>query len=92
MSIQQMQAFTDLRRQGDATEYARLAFLEEHQRQVREHVRELESHLAAIEEKLQHYRSMLADKAKAAERDQQLVASRSAIVIEREEDEIPAFT
>lgn len=59
MSIRQMQTFVELRRQGDATALKRLAFLEAHQQQVREHLRKLEYHLAVIEEKTQHYKRML---------------------------------
>ena len=58
MSIRQMRAYTDLRRQGDMTASAHLALLEAHHQQVREHMRELENHLAAIEQKMHHLRSM----------------------------------
>ncbi|MBO0784130.1 MAG: MerR family transcriptional regulator, partial [Ktedonobacteraceae bacterium] len=49
MSIQQMQVFANLRRQGDATVSERLVFLEAHQQEVREHLNELEGYLTVIE-------------------------------------------
>ena len=58
MSIRQMRAYADLRRQGDTTASARLALLEAHHQQVREHMRELEHHLAALEQKMQHLRNL----------------------------------
>src|SRR5579885_584530 len=58
MPIRQMRAYTNLRRQGSVTARARLALLEAHHQQVREHLLELENHLAAIEQKMHHLRSM----------------------------------
>lgn len=67
MSIRQMRAYAELRRQGDTTARARLALLEAHHQQVREHLRELENHLAAIGQKMHHLRSMGGDEAKKQE-------------------------
>ena len=64
MSIRQMRAYADLRRQGDATVGARLALLEAHQRQIREHMCDLENHLEAIEQKMHLLRSMRGDEMK----------------------------
>ncbi|MBO0795956.1 MAG: MerR family DNA-binding protein, partial [Ktedonobacteraceae bacterium] len=64
MSIQQMQVFADLRRQGDATVSERLVFLEVHQQEVREHLNELEGYLTVIERKIQRHRELLADEEK----------------------------
>jgi DNA-binding transcriptional MerR regulator len=61
MSMRQMRAYADLRRQGDATASARLALLEDHQQQVREHILELEDHLTAIEKKMDHLNAHLGD-------------------------------
>lgn len=70
MSIRQMLAFADLRRQGDSTMPERLALLEAHQQQVREQIRKLEGHLAVIEEKMQINRRIWEDSGKGADRDQ----------------------
>jgi DNA-binding transcriptional MerR regulator len=70
MSIRHMQAYADLRRQGDTAASARLALLEAHQQQVREHMRELENHLAAIEKKMHHLKSMGVDEMKRKEDEQ----------------------
>jgi DNA-binding transcriptional MerR regulator len=66
MSIRHMQAYADCMRQGDSTASDRLALLEAHQQQVREHIHELEEHLVAIEQKTYHLRSMV-DRQKASE-------------------------
>ncbi len=70
MSIRQMLAFANLRRQGDSTIPERLALLEAHQQQVRGQIRKLESHLAVIEEKMQINRRIWEDSGKGADRDQ----------------------
>ncbi|GCE12525.1 transcriptional regulator [Tengunoibacter tsumagoiensis] len=62
MSIRQMRAYTDLRRQGSMTASAHLALLEVHHQQVRKHLLELENHLAAIEKKMHYLRSMEGNK------------------------------
>jgi len=67
MSIRQMRAYADLRRQGDTTASARLALLEAHHQQVREHMRELENHLTVIEQKMHHLRRMGGDEIKKKE-------------------------
>jgi len=64
MSIRPMRAYADLRRQGDATASARLALLEAHHQQVREHMRDLENHLEAIEQKMHYLRNMVGDEMK----------------------------
>ena len=61
MSIQQMQTYAALRRQGDEEVPGRLAFLEAHQQQVQANIHELEGYLAVIERKIQHHRNLLAD-------------------------------
>jgi DNA-binding transcriptional MerR regulator len=85
MSIQQMQAFADLRRQGPASTAECLAFLEAHRHQVQERVRELEGYLAAIEQKIQRNREKLADEKKKAERDQVSTQSRFSMRTQRSE-------
>src|SRR5512140_1614657 len=45
MSIQQMQIYAELQRQGDDTLPQRLEMLREHQGQVEAHIAELEAHL-----------------------------------------------
>ncbi len=64
MSIQQMQTYAALRRQGDAEVSGRLAFLEAHQQQVLANIRELEGNLAVIEKKILRHRNLLADERK----------------------------
>ncbi|HEY7418845.1 MAG TPA: MerR family transcriptional regulator [Ktedonobacteraceae bacterium] len=66
MSIRQMLAFADLRKQGDQTVPERLALLEAHQQQVREQMHTLEGHLAVIEEKMQLTRRIWEDSGNAA--------------------------
>jgi DNA-binding transcriptional MerR regulator len=66
MSIQQMRAFADLRRQVTTSYAVELALLEAHQRQVRERLRELEECLAAIERKSQRIRKRLAEETQRA--------------------------
>ena len=56
MSIRQMQDFAELSRQGDDSVPQRLALLEQHERQVQQHIQDLESNLAAIHEKVNFYR------------------------------------
>ncbi|HEU5347948.1 MAG TPA: MerR family transcriptional regulator [Ktedonobacterales bacterium] len=59
MSIRQMRAFADLRRQGDTMIADRLAFLRAHRQHVLEHLRELEGNLAVIEQKIQSHSDLL---------------------------------
>jgi DNA-binding transcriptional MerR regulator len=79
MSIRQMRAYADLRRQGDTTASARLALLEAHHQQVREQMRDLEHHLAAIEQKMQHLRSMVGEEMKRKEDEQRRAPSLFSI-------------
>lgn len=72
MSMRDMRAYADLRRQGDITVRARLALLEAHQQQVRDHILELEHHLGAIEKKMHHLRSII-DEMKSGEDEQSKV-------------------
>lgn len=67
MSIRQMRAYADLRRQGDRTASTRLTLLEDHQQQVREHMLELESHLAAIEKKVYQLKGIVGDQTRVTE-------------------------
>lgn len=60
MSIRKMQEFADLRRQGPENLPQRLAFLEQHQQEVRAHLRETEEHLAIIEAKIELHRTQIA--------------------------------
>src|SRR5258706_13101896 len=91
-SIRQMQAFADLRQQGQATMPEHLAFLEAHQRQVREHVRKLEGHLAVIEEKTQINRRMLAGERKGAGRDRAGTPYCFSMTTQSKEEEIILFS
>ena len=60
MSIHKMQQFADLRRQGPESLAQRLAFLEQHQQEVRAQLQETEKHLAVIEAKMKLHRAQLA--------------------------------
>jgi DNA-binding transcriptional MerR regulator len=91
LSIRQMRTFADLRRQGAASA-AELALLESHQRQVRERLRELEDHLAAIERKSQRIRERLAEEKKKAERDQEVVLSRSFMAMQSKQEDIASLS
>lgn len=64
MSIRQMQAYAALRRQSDTNVPERLAFLEEHYRQIRENMYELEGYLKAIERKIQLNKGKLAEESR----------------------------
>ncbi|SRR5579883_2218949 len=75
MSIRQMQAYAILRRQGEISIPERLAFLEEHHRQIQENMRELESYLKAIEHKIQINKNKLAEESKHP--DEAMVSSHS---------------
>jgi DNA-binding transcriptional MerR regulator len=92
MSIRQMLAFADLRRQGEVTMPERLALLEAHQRQVWEHVHKLEGHLAVIEEKMQINRRMLAGERKSADRDRAGAPYCFPMTTQRKEEEIVLFS
>jgi DNA-binding transcriptional MerR regulator len=56
MSIQKMQEFAELRRQGERSIPLRRALLERHNEQVEAHIRELEAALAALQDKVAYYR------------------------------------
>jgi len=60
MPIRKMQIFADLRRQGPQSLPERLAFLEQHQREVQAHLHETAEHLAVIEAKIQLHRKQIA--------------------------------
>ncbi len=55
MSIQQMQAYAELQRQGDATLPERLEMLKAHQRKVEARMDELAEHLKLIRYKIEVY-------------------------------------
>jgi DNA-binding transcriptional MerR regulator len=55
MSIQQMQAYAELQRQGDVTLPERLEMLKAHQRKVEAHMDELAEHLKLIRYKIEVY-------------------------------------
>lgn len=59
MSIQQMQRYTELQRQGDDTLPERLEMLKRHQQQVEAHIRQLRKHLKVIEYKVGFYQELL---------------------------------
>lgn len=58
MSIQQMQHYAALRRQGNATLAERRSLLEAHQADVEAHIHDLEQLLVAIKAKIETYRAM----------------------------------
>ena len=58
MSIQQMQRYADLRRQGEATVTERRQLLEAHYAEVEKHIREYEQLRTFIGEKIATYRQM----------------------------------
>jgi DNA-binding transcriptional MerR regulator len=56
MSIQQMQQFADLRRQGSATTKERRILLEAHKNKLAEQIERLQEHYEVINEKIEIYR------------------------------------
>lgn len=58
MSIQQMQHYADLRRQGEATLTERRQLLEAHYADVQQHIRQYEQLLGFIGDKIDTYRQM----------------------------------
>ncbi|SMB78477.1 MerR family transcriptional regulator [Deinococcus hopiensis] len=58
MSIQGMQRFADLARQGEATVGRRRALLEDHRQEVQQKIAALQQELRAIETKIDHYRKL----------------------------------
>ncbi|MBV9231293.1 MAG: MerR family transcriptional regulator [Chloroflexi bacterium] len=91
MSIQQMLAFAELRRQGDPGVPGRLAFLEAHQQQLLEHMRELEGYLAVIEKKIQRYRIILADEKKDTTPGQVPTSPHFSLTTQRKEESVPFY-
>ncbi|HEX2621108.1 MAG TPA: MerR family transcriptional regulator [Phototrophicaceae bacterium] len=71
MSIQQMQAYSELQRQGDETLPERLEMLKQHQHKVEAHVSELQNHLNIIHSKIEYYSSVLSDPCNQVETDSQ---------------------
>lgn len=62
MSIQQMQTYANLQRQGDATLPERLEMLKAHRRTVESHMNELRAHLQVICFKIDIYEGIVAEK------------------------------
>jgi DNA-binding transcriptional MerR regulator len=58
MPVRQMQAFADLRRQGEQTARQRRRLLEEHQATLEGQMAELERNLAVIRDKIGYYRKL----------------------------------
>jgi DNA-binding transcriptional MerR regulator len=63
MSIQQMQAYAELQRQGEESLPARLEMLKSHRQKVEETVNELSKHLELIDYKIQIYSEIVLEKA-----------------------------
>ncbi len=61
MSIQQMQAFVRLERQGQAGVAAQCALLESHHAALQARIAGLQQHLAALEGKIAYYRGLTAE-------------------------------
>jgi DNA-binding transcriptional MerR regulator len=61
MSIQQMQAYAELQRQGDSSLPQRLEMLKEHQRKVEARMAELQEHLKYIHYKVGVYEAIVAE-------------------------------
>jgi DNA-binding transcriptional MerR regulator len=59
MSIQQMQAYAELQRQGDETLPERLQMLRDHQQQVETHMAELHQNLEIICYKIGYYQKVV---------------------------------
>ncbi len=60
MSLQNMQVYAQLQRQGDVTLPQRIAMLKTLQLEVEEHVRELNGHLDLIRYKIEYYSGVVA--------------------------------
>jgi DNA-binding transcriptional MerR regulator len=61
MSIQQMQAYAVLQREGDSTLPERVEMLKAHRAQVEAHLRELNEHLKIIHHKIEYYQEVVAE-------------------------------
>jgi DNA-binding transcriptional MerR regulator len=59
MSIQQMQAYAELQRQGEATLRERLDMLTDHREDVEAHIAELQRHLKVIHYKIGLYQELV---------------------------------
>lgn len=59
MSIQQMQAYATLQRQGDQTLVERIEMLKTHRREVLAHMDQLVAHLERISFKIDYYEGLL---------------------------------
>lgn len=58
MGIEQMQAFVELARQGDATKEQRLVMLKEHREALQQQLQSLEGFLGNLEKKIKEYESV----------------------------------
>lgn len=76
MPIQQMRAYAQLQRLGDASIAERIEMLKAHQRETEAHIRQLTDSLALINYKIQFYEGELAARAARSTTDQ-LVRERS---------------
>jgi DNA-binding transcriptional MerR regulator len=83
MSIQQMQQFAELYRQGDASLPIRRALLEEHQRGVEEHIASLQQNLKQIQKKIGLYRTQEQELLAAEMMEDGVQASEAEVMIER---------
>ncbi len=72
MPIQQMRAYAELQRLGDASLVERIEMLKTHQRQTEAHIRQLTDSLALINYKIQFYEGELAARAASSTADQPL--------------------
>lgn len=61
MSIQQMQAYANLQRQGDSTLAERVEMLKAHRNKVEAHMNELQENLRIIHYKIDLYETILAE-------------------------------
>jgi DNA-binding transcriptional MerR regulator len=77
MPIQQMRAYAELQRLGDASLAERIEMLKAHQRETEAHIRQLTEHLALINYKIQFYEGELAARAVSSPADQ-LLRERSS--------------
>lgn len=67
MSIQQMQAYAALQRQGDKTLPERLEMLKTHRRQVEAHITALNEHLKIIHYKIEVYEGLISESVQTPE-------------------------
>lgn len=58
MPIRDVQRYTELLRQGDATAAARMQLLKQHRLHIEQHLREVEQHLSAINIKIERYEEL----------------------------------